>query len=393
VLTCLLACGGTRHGVASGDGGSGGGDLAHAPDPCVVAGSCAPGEWHNVTPSGVDLTSMLSCDNIGTETVQKDPLHPEQLYTLFTCQGLWKSLDYGQTWKGPINTGMNGVAAGDCAGGITIPPRDTRSPPVIYEACIRGKGTGFSRSSNGGVDWIHPTVDVPGSNNQFYPPLVDPYDPDHLLMAGHGVAVLAESFDGGQSWKGVALDPAMMFGGTGGINFIDTGDAAATRRTFLWLSQASGGGIGTWRTSDDGASWTRVETNEHPGGISQIYQPDDKGVVYMAGLYSKNGYGVFRSSDYGQTWMHVGQSLLQERVVFGTPKHVYAMMGNEVPGTGSDPALQMADQPGGGDWTSPPTPPSLMQGPLQALVTSDGASSIVLLASWSSGLWRYVEPQ
>jgi hypothetical protein len=96
--------------------------------------------------------------------------------------------------------------------------------------------------------------------------------------------------------------------------------------------------------------------------------------------------------DYGQSWTHLGMSNLQERIVFGTSKHVYAMMGNEVPGTGSDPALQMADQPAGLDWTSPATPPALMQGPLQALVTSDGMHDIVMLASWSSGLWRYVEP-
>ncbi len=186
----------------------------------------------------------------------------------------------------------------------------------------------------------------------------------------------------------------MTPGATGGIKFINTGNATTTRKTWLWLAQATGGVVGTWRTATGAANadWTRVQSNEHPAGISNIYQPDTNGTVYMVGLYSKEGFGVFRSPDYGQTWTHVGSTTLQERVVFGTSKLVYAMMGNEVTGTGSDPALQTAPPPGTGMWTNPKTPPEMTQGPLQAAVTSDGKSSILLLASWTSGRWRYVEP-
>jgi hypothetical protein len=354
-------------------------------------GTCPRGVWTNVTPSNADLSEPLSCGNFGTETVGVDPQHPEQLYAQFMCQGIWKSTDYGQTWNGPINTGSNGEM--DCAGGITIAPHDTSTSPAMYQACIRGAATGFSRSTNGGVDWTHEKADIPGGNGQFYPPAVDSYDPKHLLMSGHGVAVLAQSTDGGQTWSGVELASGMTGGSTGGINFIDTGDAASTRNTWLWLAQATGS-VGTWRTSTGaaGGDWTQVQSNEHPAGISNIYQPDARGTVYMVGLYSKDGWGVFRSPDYGQTWVHLGATNLQERIVFGTPKQVYAMMGNEIGGTGSDPALQTAPQPGTGGWTSPGPPAGMTQGPLQAAVTSDGTSSIIVLASWTSGLWRYIEP-
>jgi hypothetical protein len=201
---------------------------------------------------------------------------------------------------------------------------------------------------------------------------------------------------GGQTWTKVVLDPGMGGGGTGGINFIDTGDAATTRNTWLWLAQASGGTIGTWRTAQGGGSWTKVETNEHPAGVSGIYQPpadqpDAGGVVYMAGLYSKNGYGVFRSGDYGATWTHLGTSNAMERIVFGTPRFVYAMLGNEFGQWGTDPALQTSPQPGT-SWTSEPAPSGMTQGPFEAAVTSDGKYSIVVLASWTAGVWRYVEP-
>jgi len=388
LLIGLTACSGTTTASLDGDVPA---DLAvrRPDDPCALAGGCAPGKWVDVTPPNVDLTDHLSCDNFGTETVQVDPAHPEQLYALFSCQGIWRSTDYGQTWTGPLNQGDSA----DCAGGITIPPVDTASPPVLYQSCIRGKATGFSRSTNGGVDWTRYDVNVPGSNNQFYPPAVDPYDPKHLLLSGHGVAVLAESSDGGLTWSEIVMASDMKGGATVDISFIDTGVAATTHDT--WLSIGQAGNTGTWRTTTGRAGgaggWQQVETNTHPPGIGQIYQPDTGGVVYMTGLYSKLGFGVFRSTDYGATWAHFGDMNLQERVVFGTAKNVYAMMGNEVPGTGSDPAIQVAAQPGTA-WAGVATPPGMTQGPLQVAVTSDGQHSIVVLANWTAGLWRYVEP-
>ena len=91
------------------------------------------------------------------------------------------------------------------------------------------------------------------------------------------------------------------------------------------------GGFGTWRTSNSGAAWVQVDGNESGGGV---YQPDTNGVVYMPGIDSALGNGVLRSTDYGQTWAHVG--LVQpEVVVFGTTANVYAMFGAAIGPTGS----------------------------------------------------------
>jgi hypothetical protein len=348
--------------------------------------------WTNVTPQGVDLTNTLGCGNYGTQTMQGDPMHPADFYTLFMCQGVWKSTDYGQTWKGPINTGAQGAVAGDCAGGITIAPGSTAATPTVFEACIRGAGGGFWRSTNGGVDWTRYDVGPGGARQDFYPPVVDPYDVNHLLMAGHEMNVLVESADGGQTWTSVTTDSGMdQNGGTAGIFFIDTGSAATTKKTFLWLAQADTT-HGTWRTSDAGATWTKVDGNTHSHGNAQIYQPDTGGVVYMAGVYSAFGWGVLRSTDYGQTWAHVGQTG-GENVVFGTPKYVYAMSSGAT-GLGSvnDPSFELAPQPGTGTWTKPGTPSDMTQGAAQTVVTNDGAHNVIVTANWGAGLWRYVEP-
>jgi hypothetical protein len=352
------------------------------------------GTWVNVTPSSADLNDALGCGNYGTESIQVDPNHPSNLYTEFNCQGVWKSTDYGATWSGPINTGSNGAAVSDCAGGITIPPSSSAALPTIYESCIRGSGTGFWKSVDGGVNWTRYTVAPSGASRQdYYPPVVDPYNENHLLMAGHEMDYLVESVDGGHTWSNVSLANGMLEnGGTGAIFFINTGTASTTSTTWLWMAQQSGGSYGTWRTTNAGAAWVQVDKNEHPHGSSQLYQPDTKGVVYMAGAYSAHGWGVLRSTDYGQTWSHVGGTS-NETVVLGTPKNLYSMFGYPI-GIGgiNDPAFEIAAQPGTGSWASPGTPSALTQGAAQINVVNDGTHNILIGAMWNSGLWRYVEP-
>jgi hypothetical protein len=130
-------------------------------------------------------------------------------------------------------------------------------------------------------------------------------------------------------------------GGTAEVFFIDTADPATTRTTFLRIAQQSTK-YGTWRTTNDGGSWARVDMNEHPHGTAQIYQPDSKGVVYMAGAYSMYGWGVLRSADYGKTWAHVGGTG-GEAVVFGTTKNVFAVSSGAVSPTSTlDPSGHLA---------------------------------------------------
>jgi hypothetical protein len=313
---------------------------------------------------------------------------------MFHCQGIWKSTDYGATWTGPINRGTNGAATRDCAGGITISPASTASVPTIYETCIRGSGLGFWKSVDGGVNWTTYFVAPSGTSRQdYYPPVVDPYDQNHLVMAGHEMDYLVESVDGGQNWTNVPLASGMLEnGGTGEVFFINTGNAATTRGTWLWIAQTSGGIYGTWRTENNGAAWLQVDKNEHAHGASQIYQPDNNGTVYMAGAYSALGWGVLRSGDYGQTWTHVGPVGI-ETVVVGTPKNVYAMYGWSIGlGLTLSPDFQLAAQPGTGNWAQPGTPAGLTQGAHQIRVVNDGTHNILVNASGGSGLWRYIEP-
>jgi fibronectin type 3 domain-containing protein len=361
------------------------------------------GTWINVTPAGVDLTDNL-CGNGGTQSVEADPSNPSNLYAEFNCQGIWKSTDYGATWTGPINTGRNAATVSDCVGGITVSPSGgpgggggpgpPARGPTLYQGCIGGSGEGFWTSVDGGVNWTKRLV-APGGvlRQDYYAPLVDPYDANHLIMAGHAHDSIVESVNGGRNWTAVPLDDGMLTNGrTGFVFFIDTGDAATTRGTWLWIGEQSGGLNGTWRTADGGTTWVQVEKNEHPAGAAQIYQPDSNGVVFMAGSSTTLGQGVLRSADYGQTWTHVGLTN-DESVVIGTSKNVYSMFGFPAgPGGTFDSSFEVAAQPGNGTWFAPGTPAGLTQGAAQISAVNDGSNNVLIGAMWNSGLWRYVEP-
>jgi fibronectin type 3 domain-containing protein len=390
------------------------GESANSAQVVAVPGVSNPppttfGTWINVTPAGVDLTDNL-CGNDGTQSVEADPSNPSNLYAEFNCQGIWKSTDFGATWTGPINTGANTATVSDCVGGITVSPsgRDggdggdgpgrggpgRDNPPTMYQGCIGGSGEGFWKSVDGGVHWTKHFV-APGGllRQDYYAPLVDPYDQNHLIMAGHEHDSIVESVDGGQRWTAVPLDNGMLTNGrTGFVFFINTGNAGTTRGTWLWIGEQNGGLNGTWRTANSGATWVQVDKNEHPLGAAQIFQPDTNGVVFMAGSNSILGQGVLRSANYGRTWTQVGLTN-NESVVVGTSKNVYAMFGFPAgPGGTFDSSFEVAAQPGNGIWVAPGTPAGLTQGAAQISGVNDGSNNVLIGAMWNSGLWRYVEP-
>ncbi len=354
----------------------------------LSSASDSRGKWVNVTPANVDLKNNLDCGNFGTITLVADPARPSNLYTQFHCQGIWKSTDFGQTWSGPINVGAAGAGARG-AGGLAIARGPDGGPPILYSAGIRGSGRGFWKSTDGGVTWLRSTV-APGRDQGFYPANVNPHNPDHLLMTAHQRNLIVETRDGGRTWTQVPIAPEMeKAGGTAFVFFVNTGDGATTGQTFLWTSAGTGGNIGTWRTQNGGRSWTRVDGNEHPHGQMQIYQ-DASGAVFMAGQYSGLGHGVLRSTDFGQTWKHVGFTI-EQAIVFGTPNRIYASFAWACADCDLDPNIQSAPVPGVSAWERMPRPTGMAIGAAQAAVVFDGTNYVIVTANWKAGLWRYVE--
>jgi hypothetical protein len=342
--------------------------------------------WTNVTPAGINLQG--GADNFGVQDVLADPVRPSDLYAFVCHQGVWKSTDFGQTW-GKVNTGDGGamIDSGKPWGEAIDPNkcRDPNTPPALFSAGSQG---GFWKSTDGGVSWTesHLPVDGKARPDDDYDIDVDPYDSKHLIVGFHEQPGLAESHDGGDTFTSVKLDPGMM----GGISyygfFIDTGDPVTTAKVWLLIPEAADGGVGTWRTQDGGTSWKQVSKNEHNHGQSQIYQKD--GVVFMAGVYAMEGWGVLRSMDLGVTWTHLGTGQGQG-VLYGTATNIYAQNPGASSGLIDQTQSERAAQPGD-TWTVWPL--TMTNGPKRAAVTNDGAHYIVVGGNWNAGIWRYVEP-
>jgi hypothetical protein len=373
--------------------------------------------WGNVTPANANLSSSLDCGNYGAYTIVVDPQRASDLYTHFDCQGVWKSTDYGQTWTGPINTGTNGATAGDGAGGISIATQGAGNPPALMLASIRGPGTGFWKSTDGGVSWTNYQITPPNpwsGGQDVYWPDVDPYDPSHLLLNVHEANGIRESFDGGQTWHAVNEDPGMCsaktcpplnftgvvsgqsFIGTSFTKFIDTGVASTTRTTWLTIAEKDSGSIGTWRTTNAGASWTQINNYGHIHGNFQLYQsPLHDGILVMGATNGVTGAGgVLRTTDYGQTWSNVGVGTPQLGIAFGTSDLIWADQAGAcglLPACNQDPQFQTAAYPGTSGWATVPQPTGLNFGAGAGASTFDGTEYVMVTANWGAGIWRYVE--
>lgn len=361
---------------------------------CPAAHTAALNTWTDVTPASINLDpTAFHADNYGVQDVVVDPARPSDLYA-FTCfQGVWKSVDFGQTWT-KINTGSNGSALdqGKLWTGAIDPnaQRDPSTPPALWTA-TGDSAAGVWMSVDGGVSWIAHTVDnttaAQASNNAYfgndvYALDIDPGDSRHLIAGFHGYPGISESTDGGSTWTTIAVPGEI--GASLYPFFVHTGAAATTRMTWLTQAQWDSNTNGIWRTEDAGATWTHVAPAlEHKHGSTQFFQTGT-GVVFVP---SVNPNGIFRSIDSGKTWLQVSTSLAN--AVFGTPDFIYSM-DSFATGESYDPNLQ-SSLFSGNSWLPMPLVPAMTNGAKRAAVTFDGLHYVIVSGNWLGGIWRYVE--
>jgi hypothetical protein len=352
--------------------------------------SIQTGVWTDVTPAGISLDPNFhgTSQNFGMNCVITDPVRPADFY-MFNCyQGIWKSTDFGATWKritapGVMDAGRNINAVID-----QNKKRDPSTPPVMFCSQLYGV-PGIAKSTDWGVTWTNYQTLPQGGGTEIGGLDIDPYDANHLVAGLHETEAIDESFDGGLTWH-----IATASGIAGKPTIINTGDSATTRKTWIVISQA-GSNYGTMRTTDGGQSWSKVSQNQGPHGGCQTYQAN--GVLYMAGVYATEGWGVLRSADFGATWTHVGAAI-SESVVYGTPNHVYAVCSGATFG-GNNSHFEIGPANGLGAWTTPATPAPLStasnsNGPAGVAVSYDSAIGkyVIVGACVNVGIWRYVEP-
>jgi photosystem II stability/assembly factor-like uncharacterized protein len=227
--------------------------------------------------------------------------------------GVWKTDDYGRTWK-PIFDDAPTGSVGD----IAVSPSH---PEVIYVGTGEGLhrpdlsvGDGIFKSTDGGKTWKHVGLaDV----QQVGRLIVHPSNPDIVFVAGLGHPYgpneergVFRTTDGGRSWQKVLY----LNHNTGAIQvefdpinpqiiFADMWE----HRDGPWENASfSGANSGLYKSTDGGDTWRRLTqglptAGQGLGRIGVGIAPSNPKRMYATVDARENG-GIYRSEDAGQSW-------------------------------------------------------------------------------------------
>jgi photosystem II stability/assembly factor-like uncharacterized protein len=236
--------------------------------------------------------------------------NPHIIYAATASGGIWKTVNNGTTWD-PLFDNQEVSSIGD----VTVAPSN---PDIVWAGTGEPNnrqssswGNGVYKSTDGGKTWINMGLK---DTHHIARIAIHPQNPEIVYVAAVGhlwgankERGLFKTTDGGKTWgtsKFINED-------TGFIDLaIDLGDpntlyaAAYQRRRTPFGFQGGGPHSGLHKTSDGGATWTRL-TNGLPSDVAgrigiDIYRKDPK-IVYITFEHPKEG-GVYRSEDKGATW-------------------------------------------------------------------------------------------
>ena len=259
--------------------------------------------------------------------------HPYTFYMGATGGGVWKTEDYGTTWR-PI---MDGVLETGSIGSIRVAPSD---PDIVYVGTgsdgIRSNvivGRGVYRSDDAGESWRRIGLRDMG---QIAALEVHPRDPEIAFAAALGNPWapspdrgVYRTRDGGDTWEQVLFASDSVGAVDLEFNPLNPDELYAAlwraeRKPWTIISgmEHAGGENGIWKSTDGGDSW-RMVTEGLPAGlvgkIDLAVTPAAPGRVYALVEAADPDEGLYRSDDGGESWELAGnQNGLMNRPFYYT---------------------------------------------------------------------------
>ena len=240
------------------------------------------------------------------------PGDPTTYYFGATGGGVWKSIDGANTWS-PVFDKDGAPSIGSIAVAVS-------DPNVVYvgtgEACIRGDishGDGVWKSVDAGKSWKSVGLKDTRAIGKV---IVNPHNPDVVFVAGLGHPFgpntergVFRTTDGGKTWDKVLYKDE----NTGAIDVVFDPQnpnilfaSLWEARRAPWILSSGGPGSGVYRSTDGGSTWKRLQEQEHglpkgPYGRIGVAVAANSERVYAL-IEAKEGGGLYRSDDGGDTW-------------------------------------------------------------------------------------------
>ena len=244
--------------------------------------------------------------------------HREQPFTFYmgaSGGGVWKTTNYGSTWK----CVSDGFFATGSIGAIRVADSD---PNVVYVSTgsdgLRSNviiGKGVYKSTNAGKTWTLLGLEKTGNSGAV---LIHPEDPELAYVATIGNPFVPNpergvyrTKDGGTTWEKVLF----ISDKTGAVDLEFAPDDPNTVYATMWRAERKpwtiiSGGMegGFYKSVDGGDNWTQL-TNGLPQGLRgksdlAVSAADPNRVYVLMEAPGKEG-GLYRSDDRGDTWTQV----------------------------------------------------------------------------------------
>jgi photosystem II stability/assembly factor-like uncharacterized protein len=240
----------------------------------------AAANWVNITGNLAHQPS--ECGNL---TLVSAMPGSQSIIAGVAMRGLWISSE-GSKWS-PLGTGAGSKRIWNRPSWIQY---DRDNPGVFWESGTYNGGGVYRTDDNGRT--FRQLGDI-GHNDYVSIDFTDPKR-ETLVAGGHEVPQTVHlSKDGGVSWHNVGQNLP-------GISQASTHPLVINASTYVVNSFGSGAGTGIFRTTDAGASWTRVAA-QGPA-LAPL-------VSAAGGIYWSYRGGLMVSMNKGLTWRQVGSSL------------------------------------------------------------------------------------